>query len=147
MARLHKVLREITPLRWFYVFLALSGLTLVYLFQRVDYLTVLVGLFWENIELNSNTVFAFNRVLRYIINDFLAILLIYALFDNKRLVQIAFIIQVTGLLLVMVPYLIVKLNLEGDTEISSPLLSFWHRMIVNPVLILLLIPANLMRKV
>jgi len=36
-------------------------------------------------------------------------------------------------------YFIMKLSLEGDSEISSPLLSQLHRMIVNPLLMIILI--------
>jgi len=43
-------------------------------------------------------------------------------------------------LFILLPvYFALKISLEGDAEISSPLLSQLHRMIVNPLLMLVLI--------
>lgn len=71
----------------------------------------------------------------------MAILLIYAIFNNNKYVIIGFLVQLLGLLIVLPVYLYFKLTIEGDSEISSPLLSFIHRIIINPVLVLLLIPG------
>jgi hypothetical protein len=44
---------------------------------------------------------------------------------------------VVELFVVLPIYFLLKLNLEGASEISSPLLSFIHRLIVNPMLMVL----------
>ena len=120
--------------------LAILMLVLMYMLQRTNYCIIIyttVGL-----ELPStNTQFIFNRTLRFLINDLSVILLIYAIFESRGLVKIAFLVQLFGLLVVLPFYFYFKLMLEGPSEISSPLLSFVHRIIVNPILMLLLIPA------
>ena len=95
-----------------------------------------------NFDLPSeNFQFIFNRTFRYLINDLSVILLIYVLFENRALTQVAFGLQLFGLLIILPLYFYFKLSLEGPSEISSPLLSFIHRIVVNPILMLLLIPA------
>ncbi len=85
--------------------------------------------------------FIFNRTFRYFFNDLAVILLLWTLFRSKNLIKLAFALQLVGLVVVLPVYFYVKLTLEGPTEMSSPLLSFVHRIVVNPILMLLLIPA------
>jgi len=73
------------------------------------------------------------------LNDALCLLLIYSLFREKKYLRIAFLVLCFEFLVMLPLYLIVKLNLEGPSEISSPLLSQIHRLIVNPMLMLILI--------
>ena len=115
---------------------------MIYLFQHFNYLEFLTG----SKDYNPNFIFAFNRTLRFILNDLLAVLLIWAIFYERKYVFVAFIIQAVGLFLLLPAYLILKLSIEGASEISSPLLSFLHRIIINPVIILLLIPAFYIQK-
>ena len=127
--------------RILFIVISLTGLFLVYLFQNFNYLQFLTGAS----DYNPNFIFSFNRITRFILNDLLAILLIWAIFYDRRYVLVAFIVQAFGLFIIMPTYLIIKLSLEGDSEISSPLLSFLHRLIIHPFLILLLIPAFLLQ--
>lgn len=120
--------------------IAVLVIILMYLMQRFNYCALVFGI-WD-LELPSTTFqFIFNRTLRYIINDFSVILLIYAIFESKSLIKIAFGLQFIGLFIVLPIYFYFKLSLEGPTELSSPLLSFIHRIVVNPILMLLLIPG------
>lgn len=50
------------------------------------------------------------------------------------------------LLIVLPFYMVAKLTLEGDSEISAPLLSFIHRLIVNPLLMMVLLAGLLYQK-
>ena len=124
------------------IVLAILGLLVIYLNQRFSY----IELFAQGSTLSPNFIFAFNRTARFILNDLLAISLIWALFLNRKYMLLAFSVQAIGLLVVLPSYLFLKLSLEGDSEISSPLLSFLHRIIIHPVLILLLIPAFIFRQ-
>jgi hypothetical protein len=54
---------------------------------------------------------------------------------------LAVFIQLIDLVVLLPIYLLIKLAMEGDEEISSPLLSQFHRLIVNPTLMILLLPA------
>jgi exosortase F-associated protein len=68
----------------------------------------------------------------------LAILLIYALFYERKYVLFAVWVQVFGMVFVLIPYFIIKFNFPGY---NGPLISFLHRLVLNPTLLLLLIPA------
>jgi exosortase F-associated protein len=76
-----------------------------------------------------------------VINDILMLVVIHLWFRDHKITRIAFLIQVVDTLILLPIYLMVKLAIEGDTEISSPLLSQLHRLIINPTLMILIFPA------
>lgn len=107
-------------------------LVAVYLLQRINLATALG-------DLHPNAIFVINRTFRLILNDFACFLIILALFREKKYLKVAFLVFLVELLVILPAYFAVKLSLEGDSEISSPLLSQVHRLIVNPMLMILLI--------
>jgi exosortase F-associated protein len=111
--------------------LAVTGLLMVFLLQRIDIATVMGA---------KDTMWRFivNRSIRFVLNDGLAILLIYALFQERKYVLFAVWVQLIGLLFILIPYFIIKFNFP---RYNGPLISFLHRLILNPTLLLLLIPA------
>lgn len=110
-------------------------LVAVYLFQQFSYAN-LVGSLFDT--LHPNTVFVINKTVRLIINDLACMLLIFAVFQKRSYLVVAFYVFLFELLILLPVYFVVKLSLEGDSEISSPLLSFVHRLIVNPMLMFVL---------
>jgi exosortase F-associated protein len=116
---------------------SLAMLGLVYLFQRINYLEFIARLVGNHAQ--PVAAFVFNRTLRLILNDLACMALIYALFRNRKYVRLAFIVFCIELFLILPAYLLIKLSVEGTSEISSPLLSPIHRLIVNPMLMGLLI--------
>lgn len=110
---------------------SVAGLVLVFLFQRLD-AAILLG-----VEQNVWR-FIINRSIRFIINDALAIMLIYALFYERKYVLFSVWVQLFGMVLILFPYFIIKFNFPGY---NGPLISFLHRLVLNPTLLLLLIPA------
>ncbi len=121
--------------RTLFIIIAVVSLMLLYLFQRFNYA------FYVSESFSSNTQFIINRTIRFFLNDLAVILLIYAIFNNKQLLKIAFGIQLIEMLIILPLYFYFKLSIEGASEISSPLLSFIHRIVVNPIIMLLLIPG------
>ncbi len=113
------------------VFSAL-GLFLIFLFQRIDYT---VGMYTTDSYIVR---FIVNRSIRFLLNDMFAIGLIYALFEEKKYVIFSLWVQIFGLLFLLLPYFVLKLYFP---TYNGPLISFLHRLILNPTLILLLIPA------
>jgi hypothetical protein len=75
--------------------------------------------------------------LRLLANDLICFFMISSIFKEKSYRQIAFVVFMIELLVILPIYLFLKLSLEGTSEISSPLLSFIHRLIVNPTLMIL----------
>ena len=121
--------------RALYSIISIFTLIALYLFQRFNYAELV------SLSFSSNTQFIINKTIRFIFNDLAVILLIHAIFNNKGLLKIAFSIQLLELLFILPLYFYIKLSFEGPTELSSPLLSFVHRIVVNPIIMLLLIPA------
>lgn len=121
-----------------FVALALSGLFLVYVFQRFDYLGFLYNLLGIT-QPSTTASFVVNRSFRLIANDLLSIVLIQSVFSEVRFTRLAFLVFLGELLILLPVYLVVKLNAEGPSEISSPLYQPLHRMIVNPLLMIILI--------
>lgn len=121
--------------------IGLLSLATVYVFQRWDYLNFIAGVFGAKTDFGPTAAFVFNKTVRLILNDALCFLLIYALFREKKYLRIAFLVFCFELFLMLPLYLTVKLRMEGPSEISSPLLSQIHRLIVNPMLMFILIVA------
>lgn len=131
---------------WYRALLFATGsliLILVYVFQRSNP-AALLG------DFHPNVIFATNRTLRLILNDLACLLIIYAVFRGRNYLRIAFFVFLIELFVVLPGYLAIKLWTEGASELSSPLLSQVHRLIVNPMLMILLILGffyqNLMKR-
>ena len=126
------MLKEINIYRWVIIFVSMLGLLLVYLLQQN--ITNLLMQF----DLSSYELFATTRTIRFLLNDFLMILLIHGLFANRRYTLFAFYVQIFGIVCLLTPYLAIK---YFYTTYNGPLISYLHRLIVNPLLMLMLIPA------
>jgi len=117
--------------------LALVMLGGVYLFQRVNFLALISG----NDAFHPYVYFIFNKTIRLVGNDMACMLMIYVFFRERKYLQVSFYFFLLELLLILPLYFWIKLSMEGDSEISSPLLSQVHRIIVNPILMILLMIA------
>jgi len=115
---------------------AIVGLGVVFLFQNVDVLNVCSGC-----NFHPYTHFVVKKALRVLLNDSFMLLFIHALFRDPSVTRLAWYVQLVDTLVLLPLYLFVKLTFEGDMEISMPLLSQLHRLIVNPTLMVLVIPA------
>jgi len=118
--------------------ICLTGLVAVFIFQKFDF----TG--WIGIHTGNTVRFILNRSIRFIINDGLAIGLIFAIFYERKYVLFAIVIQIIGLFLFLLPYFILKINYPSY---NGPLISYLHRLILNPTLLMLLIPAFYFQKI
>ncbi|HMJ67980.1 MAG TPA: hypothetical protein VK508_03760 [Cyclobacteriaceae bacterium] len=121
----------------FLMAIAIGGLAMVFLFQNADVLDLLCG----DCSFHPYTRFVVKKTLRVFLNDSFMLLFIHALFRDPSVTKLAWYIQLADTLILLPLYLFIKLSYEGDAEISIPLLSQFHRLIVNPTLMVLLIPA------
>lgn len=78
------------------------------------------------------------KVVRYMLNDGFALLIIWGLFGNKRYMRFAVIIFLIGLFVLLPLYLVMSLNFYAS---AYAFLNHLHRLVLNPVLMMLLIPA------
>lgn len=116
--------------RWIIGVASVSGLALVFLFQRINWSSWLPGSY------SSIEIFLINRSVRFVMNDIFAVLLVAALFGTRKHVIIAIYVQLIGFAVILVPYIILKINYPSY---NGPLISFLHRLVLNPLLIYLLI--------
>lgn len=118
--------------------LAVVGLATVYLFQRVDYTGIISEtLAWSGVT--PELAFVINKTLRMVVNDLLCLVIIRAWFADERITRLAWWVFGFELVVLLPAYLTVKLWLEGPTELSVPWLQQVHRLVVNPMLMILLI--------
>ena len=111
---------------------SIGGLVSVFMFQRID-----VADFFDP-ELARIHKFLINRTIRFLLNDVFTIGLIYALFRERKYIVFAFYVQVLGMIVFLLPYFVLKIYWP---RYNGPLISFLHRLILNPTLLMLLIPA------
>jgi exosortase F-associated protein len=112
------------------------GLCCTFLFQHSAFLKIPGG--------GSDVrIFLLNKAFRYILNDFLMIGLIYSLFVKRTYVIFALYVQLLGIVLFLLPYFVLKLSFPSY---NGPLVSYLHRLIVNPLLMLILLPAFFMQQ-
>lgn len=120
------------------IVLAVAGVASTYLLQ--DFQFVLSWISSETLQ------FASRKILRVFLNDFFMLIFIAAWFRDWNVTRLAILIQLVDGFILLPAYLWLKLALEGNSEISMPLLSQLHRLIVNPTLMILLIPAVYFQK-
>ena len=121
-------------------------LVMVFIFQRFDYFEHIRQGTGLSIQGWPYTAFVVNKTIRFLINDGICMVFIYIFFKDKRYIRVAFILFLVELVIILPLYFWIKLATEGDTELSSPLLSQIHRLIVNPTLMILLIVSFLYQK-
>jgi len=107
------------------------GLAGVYLFQQFD----VAGRLGVD---SSMSRFLVNRTIRFFLNDAFMIGLIYAIFLERKYVVFALWVQLVGIVLFLIPYFVFKVYYPSY---NGPMINYLHRLILNPTLLLLLIPA------
>ncbi|SRR5260221_1819581 len=125
-------------LNTFLIALAIAGIVFTFLFQDFSFL--------ERLNVSEQVQFVLRKALRVLLNDLFMLIFITAWFKDWKVTRLAIVIQVIDGFILLPLYLIFKLELEGASEISSPLLSQFHRLIINPTLMILLIPAIYFQK-
>ena len=120
------------PLRRTVGALCVAGLVVVFVFQQINFSRILIS------GASPMTSFFINRTIRFLLNDTLTLILIWALFYKRSYVVFAVWVQLFGMVFVLFPYFIIKGLFPAY---NGPLISFLHRLILNPTLLLLLIPA------
>ncbi len=134
-----------------FITLGCLGLGLAYVFQEyLDAYSVLFEFsFPKKLEYTAHFTevetfpFVVNKVFRYLVNDLFSIAIIYGLFFEKKYARFAFWVMAFGLVVMLPAYLVIYLN---RPEGFSSMLSHLHRVVMNPVLMMLLIPAFFYQK-
>lgn len=112
--------------------ISVLGLIAVFVFQRYDFAGE------AGFQFNATLKFIVNRTVRFLLNDLLAIGVIFALFQERKYVVFSLWVQLVGVVFFLIPYFVLKVYFP---LYNGPLISHLHRLILNPTLLLLLIPA------
>jgi len=122
------------------LFLAMGGILVVSYHYRdlswIKLLTSAQAVAATDPALSSSAIL--NKVLRYLVNDMAALGIIYALFAKPSYVRLGWWIMWFGLGILLPLYYLGLWLLPPSQHIA---LSYLHRLVMNPVLLMLLIPA------
>ena len=80
----------------------------------------------------------FSKAFRYLLNDVLGLMVIWGLFQNRTYLQFAVYVFLFGFFILLPIYLVLVTNFYVE---ARPFLNHLHRVVLNPVLMMLLIPA------
>lgn len=117
------------------------GLVLVYVFQmQLFYEPFQPGVYAppSSIKNFNRPLYIIGKIIRYLLNDGFGLLIIWGLFGNKMYMRFAVLVFFFGLLILLPAYLLLVLAFY---EQSHTFLNHLHRLVLNPVLMMLLIPA------
>lgn len=133
-----------------FIIVGVIGLGLVYLFQNyLDFYSIIFEFrapgridYLHETEVQAFP-FIVNKAIRYLLNDLFSIAIIYGLFYERKYARFAVYVMFFGLLVLLPIYLYIFLQ---QPEGFSSMLSHLHRVVMNPVLMMLLIPAFFYQK-
>lgn len=133
------------PKRLLLLLVGALGLFLIYFFQHyLDFYSLLQFKAPREIAYSSDFVaydpfeFSLNKVLRYVLNDLFAMAIIAALFPDRKYLRFAVWVLLFGLFVLVPIYIVIYLS---QPQGFSSLIGHLHRLVMNPVLMMLLIPA------
>jgi len=130
------ILEPNSRLRITLIVISVIFLGIVFLGQRFNYSS------FFGFSLSHQNEFIFNRSLRFLINDNLVLLIIYALFYERKYVKFGLLVEGFGFCFLLIPYFLLRFY----TDLDHMIISFLHRLIINPTLMLLIIPAIYLQK-
>lgn len=114
--------------------LAVMVLLVSFQFRSTNFLGLLVG--YQGKEVLPWMLIG-NKLMRYLINDLAALALLWVIFQRRDFVQFAFWVLLFGLLFLLPLYFIGFFYFADRLGIT---LSYLHRLVMNPTLMMLLIP-------
>lgn len=123
------------------ILLALIGWAVVYVFQEFDItrMEMRYGQYNQgHVPTGEEWRFIVNKGMRFVLNDLFSLLFIYGLFKNPKYVRFALWVMAFGLFVLLPTYLVLAISFKEE---AFNLLTFLHRITMNPWLMLLLIPG------
>ncbi|MDX5324836.1 MAG: exosortase F system-associated protein [Bacteroidota bacterium] len=128
-------------INWLYVLFGAVGLGLVYIFQdELFYQPPFTDPYSRlyDIEAMDKGRFVMSKLVRYFLNDSFALFIIVGLFRRRKYIRFAMLVFLFGFVVLVPIYLILTIYFYGP---FASYLNHIHRLVMNPVLMMLLIPA------
>lgn len=124
------------------VFLGFFGLVCVYVLQNQLFYNPFYTYQFNPLNPEAPEIdtvrFWFSKIFRFILNDGFALLVIWGLFGSKKYMRFAMYVFLFGFLILLPTYIILVTNFYIQTQAFQ---NHLHRLVLNPVLMMLLIPA------
>jgi len=118
------------------------GLVLMYLLQRQLFYDPLQDFVYNPVIDNRPSIEGFRfiagKVIRYVLNDVFAIFILMGLFADRKYLRLALAVFLFGLVVLLPAYFIAVFYFLPEVYST---LNHIHRLVLNPVLMLMLIPA------
>ena len=128
--------------RLLFIAVALVALLAIFVFQQFSYSSFILNNLLD-VQISTSWEFSLNKFARFLLNDLAVILLIHGIFYEKKYIVLAMYVLCFGFLFILLPYLFL---VNKYPEYNGPLYSHLHRLIMNPILLLFLIPVLLYQK-
>ncbi len=138
---------KITPKQIFTVFLAVLAWAAVYVNQEFDFTrwAYSPGQYGQGyIPEGEEWRFAVNKSIRFFLNDLISLVFIYGLFQSIHYVKVALWVMGFGMFILLPTYLTIAILFKEE---AFNVLTFLHRITMNPWLMLLLVPAFFYQRV
>ncbi len=116
------------------------GLATVYIFQRDIFYSGFSDFGAGTVKLPEFNAlkFAVHKLIRFLLNDGFSLLIIFGIFQRKDFMSFGFRLFQVELLVILPIYILLTIFMYEQTRFF---LQHIHRLVVNPVLMMLLIPA------
>ncbi len=128
------MLKKYPPSRLILALFALAVLLISFQFRSVNFTALTFG--HEANDLRPWMVIS-NKVIRYLVNDIAALALLWVLFQRRDYLQLAVLVLLFGLFILLPLYFVGYFYFQQAFGIT---LSYLHRLVMNPTLMMLLIP-------
>jgi exosortase F-associated protein len=125
---------NVVIMRWFIAFCALLLLMFSFQLRGVNLVSVVLP---GSSGIELPWMFITNKVIRYLINDVATLALLWSLFKRADFIQFAFWVFFLGLFLLLPAYFVGYFYFAESLGIT---LRYLHRLVLNPTLMMLLIP-------
>lgn len=132
-------------IRWTIGLLCLLGLVLVYLNQNAWFYKGFydTGAAADKVADFDNLKFFVSKYFRFLINDTLALGILWSLFQERKYMNFAFVVFLLEAFVMMPFYCVSAIWFWDETKFF---ISHLHRLVVNPFFMMLLIPAFFYQK-
>lgn len=120
--------------RWFIGLVSITALMVSFQVRGLNLVGAIVG---DAYLPELPWMLVLNKLIRYVINDLAALALLWVLFQRRDFMLLAFWVFLFGLIVLMPVYFI---GYFYFSDVLGTTLSYLHRLVMNPTLMMLLIP-------
>lgn len=126
--------------RWGIAAVAMLVLLVSFQFRTLNFTGLLLGQGGDDLR---PWIIITNKVIRYLVNDLAALALLWIIFQRRDYLQLAVAVLLFGLIILLPLYFVGYFYFRDSLGVT---LSYLHRLVMNPTLMMLLIPLFYLQK-